>query len=144
VAVSRDIGARDRIAYALQGLGGLATARGELEEATRLHREALRLWVEVGDVDGAARELWRLGALVARRGDFEAAARLLGVSDSLRESVDAAVPSSDLADYEQAVAAVRDAIGEAALAAAREGARGLDLEAVVEIAVAREPSPAGS
>jgi tetratricopeptide (TPR) repeat protein len=67
----------DRIgmAHSLNGLGGMAVRRGDLEEATRLFEKALTLRREVGDREGIANVLSNLGVIQDRRGRYEDALR---------------------------------------------------------------------
>ena len=82
------------------------------------------------------------------------AARLWGKAEALRETVGAPMPPVYRADYEQAVAATRTALGEEAFDIARTEGRTMELEQVLsapvsgplpEAAEARQPSapPAG-
>ncbi|HET7498624.1 MAG TPA: tetratricopeptide repeat protein, partial [Candidatus Eisenbacteria bacterium] len=65
----------------LNGLGGVAFYRGDLESSGRYHEEALPVQRELGDTRGTAFSLRELGEVATGRGDLGAAA------DRLREAL---------------------------------------------------------
>ena len=60
----------------MSGMAVAAGMRGDLDEAERLHREALAAYESVGSVEGAAFTEACLGFLATRRGDGAAALEL--------------------------------------------------------------------
>jgi tetratricopeptide (TPR) repeat protein len=67
---------------ALGNLGVIAQTRGDLDEAQRLHREALDIDRKLGGLQGQAIDLGNLGVIAQTRGDLDEAERLL------REAID--------------------------------------------------------
>jgi len=60
-------------ARALSNLGVIATAQGDLEQATRRHEAALRIYRRYGPLPGFARALGDRGTIACDKGDFTAA-----------------------------------------------------------------------
>jgi predicted ATPase/DNA-binding CsgD family transcriptional regulator len=121
-------------ATALTNLAKVARARADYGRADALFVESLSLWWEHGDKPGIAgclRGLARVAALTHR---FERAARLFGAAEALREAIGAPPPQHH-ARYDQDVARVRTALGEAAFAAAWAAGRALPLPDVVSEAM---------
>ncbi len=81
--------------------------------------------------------------LDAVQGDARRAARLLGAIAALREDLEFPRLPSILADYERAVAAVKDALGDAAYVSAWEAGRILSLDDAVAEALAEEIARTG-
>jgi predicted ATPase/class 3 adenylate cyclase len=79
----------DARARAFRGLGYLAWARGEREEAVRCHEEALALYRHIGDSVGTGMSLTNLGIFWREEGDLQRARPLLEEGAGLlRESGD--------------------------------------------------------
>eukprot|EP00966_Prymnesium_polylepis_P220685 5104480-Prymnesium_polylepis.1 len=64
-------------AFTLETGGKVSRYCGQLSEAEGLLREALALWRECADKDGAASTLHELGVVHLRRADWQAATELL-------------------------------------------------------------------
>jgi hypothetical protein len=115
----------------LGNLGEVARRQGEVARAEALQREALALHRERGDPRRCAEGLEQLASTVGVAGQGERAARLLGAAAALREALGAPQPAQDRADMEQAVAAVRGALGEKTWVAAFEAGQALTLEEAI-------------
>jgi tetratricopeptide (TPR) repeat protein len=124
LTVSREIGARPRVAMALHSLGVLAAAEGDFSRSESLFEEAAEHWREMNDVAGTAETLRGLGELAVKQGRFERATLLFGDADALREQVGAAIAACDRPGYERALDAARAELGsdefDAVWAAGRE------------------------
>ena len=113
---------REGIAEALVLLGKVETARGDPAGARVLYDESLALARDIGDQELIASGLTGLARVVAMQGEPAWAVRLWGSAEALREALGAPLPPIERADYDQAVAAVRDRSARAPLS--RHGAQG--------------------
>ena len=109
---------REGIAEALSLLGKVEAARGDYACARALYDESLAMAQEIGDQELLASGLARLARVVAVQGEPAWAVRLWGSAEALREAIGAPLPPIERAGYDQAVAAVRDHLGEDAFVAA--------------------------
>ncbi len=116
----------------------IAQRHGDGAQAARLYGEVLAIWSEFGFKQGVAEGLEALGAVAADEQQWERAGRVFGAAEALRETIGAALPSVDRADYDGAVAAVRVALGEAAEASWAEG-RAMGLDQAIEHAHSGTP-----
>ena len=98
----------DARARALRGLGYLAWARGERDQAVRSHEEALVLYRAIGDSFGTGASLMNLGVFWREEGDLPRARRLM------EEAASAFRASGD-------VSALAHALGQLGLLALTEG-----------------------
>jgi predicted ATPase/DNA-binding SARP family transcriptional activator len=73
LAIFRELGDRQGIAWALNGLADVADVQGEHDAARTLYEESLSLFRELGDRHGIASLLHHLGRVVRDQGDFDAA-----------------------------------------------------------------------
>jgi predicted ATPase/class 3 adenylate cyclase len=124
---------REGIAEALALLGKVATARGDHAGARVLYDESLALARDIGDQELIASGLAGLARVVAMQGEPAWAVRLWGSAEALREAIGAPLPPIERADYDQAVAAVRDSLGESACVAAWAQGRRMTAEQVLTI-----------
>ncbi|MDQ4099335.1 MAG: tetratricopeptide repeat protein [Chloroflexota bacterium] len=109
-------------------LGDVARMQGDDERAASLYRESLALNHEHGDKENIAWLLIGLSNLAATGGQPELAARLLGVTQSLQESLDAPMRPDERADFTRATNLARSLVGEASFAAAYTAGRALTLD----------------
>jgi predicted ATPase/DNA-binding CsgD family transcriptional regulator len=130
-------------AYSLWALGAAAWRRGDLDRATSLQRQSLRLREGLGDRMGSAWCVEVLAWIAASRQQYERAGVLLGAAAGLLQSTGTTPDGNQYVaghhrDYEQRT---RQALGEAAFQAAYR--HGLDLLAddAVAYALQRSPSP---
>ena len=110
----REIGYREGIAEALSLLGKVESARGDLALSRALYEESLTMARDLGQRKLIATGLEGLARAIAAQGEPAQAARLWGRAEALREALRAPLHPVERADYEPAVAAVRDQLGEGA------------------------------
>ena len=104
-------------------MGELARRRGELDEAERLHHDALAMRASRGLRPGVAESLEALASLAVQHDSCAEAARLFGAASTLRDQMGLARWPVQMAGYDSDVTDTRKALGEDAFAAAwAEGA----------------------
>jgi tetratricopeptide (TPR) repeat protein len=120
------------MAICLYSLGQQAVTRGD-DRAEGLLDEALRIFVDLGDLSAIAETLDVFARLTAERGAVATAARLLGGAASLRDRSGIPSPTDAhyRADYERAVTLIGAAIGADAFAAVKTAGRAAPLEQIV-------------
>ena len=131
---------REGIAEALSLLGKVEAARGDDACARVFYDESLAMAKEIGDQELIASGLAGLARVVAVQGELAWAVRLWGSAEALREALGAPLQPIERADYDHAVAAVRDHLGESAFVAAWAQGRTMTAEQVLM----REPSAVSS
>jgi hypothetical protein len=124
---------REGIAEALSLLGKLALAGGAHAEARTLYEQSLAMASEIGDKELLASGLAGLARVVALQGEPTWAVQLWGSAETLREVIGAPMQPIERADYEPAVAAVRQHLGEPAFVAAWTQGRTLTTAQVLTI-----------
>ena len=87
LAINREIGDRQGEADSLNGLGNMATIRGDLAEAERLHRESLAINREIGNRNAEANSMIYLGQVAEIRMDFDETERLLLESMAIHREI---------------------------------------------------------
>ncbi len=80
LALSRELGDTNRIAYSLRNLGWLAYQDGNFPRSHALYEESLALFKDLNDRRGIALSLNNLAYLAQNQGDFEGAYRLFSES----------------------------------------------------------------
>jgi predicted ATPase/DNA-binding SARP family transcriptional activator len=119
LATSQALGDQQGIATALNNLGIATLAEGRADEAHRLFGESLRMKWDTRLWSGIPWTLAGLAGVAAAQEQRERAARLFGAAAAGQESMGSSLPP----DFAECVAALREAIGESAFAAAwAEGA----------------------
>jgi predicted ATPase/class 3 adenylate cyclase len=108
----RDIGYREGIAEALSLLGKAEAARGDLAYARKLYEESLTMARELGQRELIATGLEGLARISGAEGDPAEAARIWGTAEALREALGAPLHPVERSDYDAAVAAVHDQLGQ--------------------------------
>ncbi len=129
------LGDRRAVAAALRILGLVVQGQREYAAAAALHRESLRLNLELGDKVGIAESLAWLADLVRVQKNGALAARLLGAAEALRERVGTKLPPADQLEYEQLVAAIREALGAHAFDTAWTKGRTMPVEEAIDAAL---------
>ena len=128
------------VGVALLNLGKAARILGDLPRAAATYREALALFAEHGDRARIASCVEGVAHQAAVGGEPERAARLFGAAEAMYEAAGFQFPHHDRAGYERAVAAVRAALDEGTVAAARAAGRALSVEeAVLEARAVETP-----
>jgi tetratricopeptide (TPR) repeat protein len=114
----RELGDRRFTATVLYNLGHIARDRGDLTRAASLLAESLDLSTQIGDRSSIADYSVSIALIAEAAARPERAARLLGAAAAVQQEL-AVSPEEELRpDHDRAVVAVRDALGEAAFAAA--------------------------
>ncbi|WP_167458354.1 ATP-binding protein [Mesorhizobium kowhaii] len=112
-------------------LGELARRRGELDEAERLHHDALSMRASSGLRPGVAESLEALAGLAVQHDRCAEAARLFGAASTLRDQMGLARWPVQMAGYDSDVTNTRKALGEDAFAAAWAEGAALSVDAAV-------------
>jgi predicted ATPase len=131
LARSRTVGDQGMLAACLVNLGWVARLRGEVARAEALQREALVLARDLGDPRRCAELLEHVASTAAAAVQGARAARLLGAAAAVRKTIGAPLPAPEREDVEEAVAAARAALGEAAWAMAFASGQALSLEEAI-------------
>ena len=131
-------------AYPLRGLAHLLRARGDFEQAERLFQESLALIWDLRDQRCACLSIEGLARATVGRGSAERAAELFGLAETLRELVGTQLLPTERAGYEQDLAAVRAALGQAASNAAWAEGQGMAMEQAVQYALDVPRAPRGT
>jgi tetratricopeptide (TPR) repeat protein len=129
------------VALPLRNLAILAHRRGDDERARRLLEESLRVLRELGEKWFLSRSIETLAEVLASQGAHQRAAHLFGAAEGLRDEVGAPVLAFYRADYEEAIARARDAIGAAAFDQCWREGRALKAEAAVAYALGESHGP---
>jgi predicted ATPase/DNA-binding CsgD family transcriptional regulator len=90
--------------------------QGNNAAAHVLYEESLATAREVGRKELIAASLEGLASVIAAQGEFAWAAQLWGAAEFLRTAIEIPLPPIERADYERAVAAAHDQLGERAFA----------------------------
>jgi predicted ATPase/DNA-binding SARP family transcriptional activator len=135
LALRRDLGDAMGTAESLRMLAQVALAHGDCVRAGDLYRESLALCRQADDLWGSAGCLLGLAAVSASAERFEDAVVLSAAAETLRQRIGAALAPADREGQQHVTTRARDALGEAAYAAALARARMLTPEAVVAQAI---------
>jgi non-specific serine/threonine protein kinase len=130
-------------AWCLWGLGAAAWRGGDLDRATELQQQSLRLWEGLNERMGSIWCVEALAWIAASRHQYERAAVLLGAAGSLLQSMGTTLDGFEhlAGHHRDCERRARQAMGETAFQAAYR--RGLDLPAddAVGYALQQSPSP---
>ena len=128
---------RGNSAWSLYTLGVAAWRRGDLDRATGLHQQSLRLWEGLNRQMGEAYCLEALAWIAASGRQYERAAVLLGAAAGLWQSIGTTLDGNQpLACYQRdCERQARQALGEAAFQAACHRGRELPAEDAVAYAL---------
>jgi predicted ATPase/transcriptional regulator with XRE-family HTH domain len=118
LTLRRALGDKINIADSLHNLGNVAAMQGDFARAAALHEECLVLSHEIGAVDQVASGLEGLAWVAAARGQAGRAARMGGAAEVMRQALGVFLLADQRAGHEQAVQAMRAALGDEAFAAA--------------------------
>ena len=99
------------MALPLRNLAIIASRCGEHERARQLLQESLRGLRDLGEKWFLSRSVETLAEVLSREGQYQRAACLFGSAEGLREAVGAPVLSFYRADYDEAIARTRAALG---------------------------------
>ena len=108
----KEVGFRWGMVSSLYLLAKVAVRQGDRAGARKLYEESLALASEVGRRELIATSLEGLASIIAAEGEPAWAAQLWGAAGSLRTAIGVSVAPVELAEYEQAMAAAREQLGE--------------------------------
>jgi predicted ATPase/class 3 adenylate cyclase len=108
----REIGYREGVSEALSLLGKVEAARGDLTYARKLYEESLTMARELDQRELMATALEGLARVTSAEGDPSRAARIWGTAEALREALGAPLHPVERSEYNVAVAAVHDQLGQ--------------------------------
>jgi DNA-binding CsgD family transcriptional regulator len=131
LAISGRTGERESHAENLSALGKVAARQNDLTEAYALYKESLKIIMETGNPWRMVPSLEGLASVIAEQKEFVRAAQLWGAAEAMRESFGIPLPPVDRADYEKAVAAVRNHLGMKAFPIAWAQGRAMTLNQVL-------------
>lgn len=129
--LQRALNNKSGVAWTLYSLSRVAGHEGAAEEQSDLLRQSLQLWQEVGDQRGVAMALEALARAAAAQGQPQRAARLYGAAQSLRDATGNPLPPFQQPERGIELAALREALGDAAFAAAWEAGASLTREQAI-------------
>jgi DNA-binding SARP family transcriptional activator len=138
LALARWIGDRGAIYNALYSLAQLALARGEYDRATSNFVEGMALSEEMGDLANVAYCLEGLATVAGSRDEAERSAHLFGAAKGLHETIGVPVWTyyqPDRTLYDQMMADLREALGEAPYEAALSEGRAMSPERAIAYAL---------
>ena len=143
LAAARAAGDRVAIQRALYSLAVLARARGNEDQAAARFAAGLTMAGELRDRLNAGYFIMGLALSAARRGRQDESARLLGAAEAILQAIGAPLHRYGFEQpwHEQALAAVRAALDEAAFERARAAGRSLPLEEAITEALAVAAAP---
>jgi tetratricopeptide (TPR) repeat protein len=144
LVLRRQLGDKSGIALSLLSLGLTATKQHDYAHALALATESLKLHWELGDKRLVAYCLEGLAEILQAQASSPEmlwrAARFFSVAAALRAAIGAPVDPDDRAIYDQKVAAIRTALGDAVFMEAWEEGQGMTLEHAVSEAFERPSS----
>jgi hypothetical protein len=106
------LGFKQGLVHTLHSLAEVSRANGAQVRSKALHREALLLCRDLGDVPGIAASLEGLAELALSDGWLDRATQLFAGAEALREAVGCPLPPAQLRAHEQHLAALRIELGE--------------------------------
>jgi non-specific serine/threonine protein kinase len=136
LAIAREHGDTWEVAARLGNLAEVARRQGDLARATEQLTESTTLFRALGERGRLAECLVEFAALASAGRQWERAARLGGAAAALRDALGAPAEPPERATQAATLAAVREALGEAACAALWSEGREAPLEQSLDLALA--------
>jgi len=136
LALFRETGEVLGIQIELHNLGYVARRQADEARSARLFAESLELSRQFGIRMGIASCLGGLAGGAVCLGQHELAARLFGAAEALREAIAFPMEVIDRAELDRDVAALREELQPAALAAAWAEGRSMSVDQAIELGVA--------
>ena len=93
LGIYRELGNLFATADSLSGLGSFYRRVGDAEAATAAQREALEMFVEVGNPTGIAMVLEEMAMIETMEGRHERALRLAGAASALKDEIGGGAPA---------------------------------------------------
>jgi DNA-binding SARP family transcriptional activator len=139
LAIRRALGDQQGAAITLANLAEAALHQQHWTHARALTKESLTLFQNVNSRDGIAVSFVRLAAIEHAQGRTKRATRLLGMSEQLRETIDAQMPPDEHTDYDEIVRRVRAQSDEHTFAMLWAEGRALPLADAIAYAMSEPP-----
>ncbi|BDI30811.1 hypothetical protein CCAX7_28620 [Capsulimonas corticalis] len=124
-----------RILFPLNNLGRLMCDRGDRASARACYEESLILCQEWGDKATSAESLEEIATTLLAQNEAAKAVRLLGASQSVRDSIGALLPSDKQEERDRQIEQSRQALGDTAFDAAWDKGRALTWEQAIAYAL---------
>jgi ATP/maltotriose-dependent transcriptional regulator MalT len=132
---ARGMGDRQIEAHALTQLAMLGFRDDRLDSASSILGQALRIFVELGNVIEIAVNLGRFAAVLARGGHLETAAQLLAKSEALTKEIGAGLLSWAAERNARTMATIREHLDEAGVREAEAKGRAMTVDQAVALAL---------
>ena len=136
LTLQKAIGNKRGAALALNNWGEVAYQEGNYRAAQTLYKESLTIRWEVHDRQGIAESLAGLAKVTRTGQQSERTTQLLAATETLLEAIGGCLEPGERADYDRALAAVKQALDERQFAAAWAAGRAMTLDQVVAYALA--------
>jgi len=133
IAFCRETNRLDVLSGCVELLARINAAQGNYVEARTRFEECITLAKKHNDVETLSDALIGLAGVAAAQKQFAWAVRLWGADEQLREAARIFIYPVDRAEYDNAVAAVRDFLGEKAFTALWAEGRAMSLEEVLSV-----------
>ena len=140
LALFREVGDQERVAWALHALGCVAETQGSTADAVAYFTESLSLRQEQEHRQGVASSLAGLARIAARIGATERAMRFLAAADALRDTAGVSVAPDEREDHDSLLSRLREVKGQPEFEAAWELSRVLPIEQVIAEALEQADS----
>jgi len=137
-ALAQTLGDVLHAAHSLCMLGELDLIEGDATRASERIRESLSVYMDLEDDRDCAECLLALGGVAAANGASEDAARLFGAAEALRR--EAPLAASEQAVLEHVQPALEAVLGTARMAELKAEGAALQLQVIVDVASALQPS----
>jgi predicted ATPase/class 3 adenylate cyclase len=135
IALFRDMGDRMWIASAAADLGEIVLLQADYTRAVDLFRTSLPLFRDLGHEQGIGWCLRALGRVATAQERLEQAARLFGAAETLIDTGQMHVESSQRKEWDRNIATLHARMDEVTFAAAWAAGRAMSLEAAIEEAL---------
>jgi tetratricopeptide (TPR) repeat protein len=132
--IYRNLGNRFATADLLSGLGSFYRILGDCDAAAAAQREALEMFVEVGNPTGIAMTLEEMAMVETIEGRHERALRLAGAAEALKEQIGGGPPAELMRSAESFAESRRNLDPETANRAWEEG-RDLSADKAIQYAL---------
>jgi predicted ATPase/DNA-binding CsgD family transcriptional regulator len=127
----------------LGSLGWVALCQRDFKRMREILGESLSVRIEISDKGGIAWCLEKLAEAKFEQSQFQDAAKLFGHAESVRRPIGSVIDPADQPDYTRIISGLRSALGEDALAALWAEGAAMDLEQIIDVALAEtEPEVA--
>jgi tetratricopeptide (TPR) repeat protein len=135
VAILREHGDKNFLAYSARRLGQLACWQGDYEKAIVLCKESFTLNQQVGDRRGVLACIVGFAAIAVARRKFEHAARLLAAVEKQLASIGTRLLQLDTFEYERNLSFLRKQLDEQSFTTFQAKGRTMSPEQAIEFAL---------